>query len=55
MISFLRALVFQVVAVLALPMILGLDGIWFSIVAAEVMALMVTVGLLIGNRKKYGY
>ncbi len=55
LISFLRALVFQVIAVLLLPLILGLDGIWFSIVAAEVMALLVTVILLIVNRKKYGY
>lgn len=55
MISFLRTLVFQMIAVLTLPAVWGLDGIWFSIVAAELMALVVTIGLLIGNRKKYGY
>ena len=34
-ISFLRTLIFQCGAVLLLPMILGIDGVWISIVAAE--------------------
>lgn len=55
LISFLRTLVFQVIAVLLLPMVLGLNGIWLAIVAAEGLALIVTAGLLVGNRKKYGY
>ena len=37
LISFLRTLVFQVAAVLLFPLLWGLDGIWFSIVAAEIM------------------
>ena len=40
---------------LIFPLLLGLDGIWISIVAAEVMAVLVTVLFLIGKRKKYGY
>lgn len=55
LISFLRTLVFQVAAVLILPVYFGLDGIWFSIVLAEVLALAVTLVLLAGSRKKYGY
>lgn len=55
MISFLRTLAFQVAAVLLLPFVLGLDGIWLAIVAAEVLALFVTVGFLVGYRKKYQY
>lgn len=55
LISFLRTLLFQVAAVLILPVWFGLDGIWFSIVLAELMALFVTIVLLIANRKKYGY
>ena len=55
LISFLRTLVFQTAAVLIFPLLLGLDGIWISIVAAEVMAVLVTVLFLIGKRKKYGY
>ena len=54
-ISFLRTLVFQIVVIMILPVLLGVDGIWFSIVAAEVMALFVTVGFLFMNRRKYHY
>lgn len=54
-ISFLRTLVFQVGAVLLLPMIWGIDGIWVSIVVAEVMAVMFTVVFLMGKRKRYHY
>lgn len=55
LISFLRTLVFQVIAVLLFPFIWGLDGIWFSIVAAEVMAVVVTVIFLIRKQRKYHY
>jgi Na+-driven multidrug efflux pump len=61
LISFLRTLVFQVAAVLILPkvfQVLGgnpLDGIWLSIVVAEVVAAVVSIIALLLNRKKYGY
>ncbi len=55
LISFLRTLVFQVAAVLIFPLIWGLDGIWFSIVAAELVAALVTALFLIGMRRKYHY
>lgn len=55
LISFLRTLVFQVAAVLLLPLIWGLDGIWLSIVGAEATALIVTTLFLIQKRKRYGY
>ena len=60
-ISFMRTLVFQVAAVLLLPLIferLGgnpLDGIWLSIVAAEVVAALVSLLCILFNRKQYGY
>lgn len=54
-IAFLRTLVFQIAAVCILPLFWGLDGIWFSIIAAEIMALLVTVLFLLGKRKKYHY
>jgi Na+-driven multidrug efflux pump len=54
-ISFLRTLLFQVAAVLLLPLVLELDGIWLAIVAAEGLALLVSGGLLVTMRKKYGY
>ena len=55
LISFLRTLVFQVAAVLLFPLLWGLDGIWFSIVAAEIMAVLATIFCLLKKQKKYGY
>lgn len=54
-ISFLRTLVFQVAAVLLLPLVWGIDGIWWSIVAAEAMAVVVDCVFLIAKQKKYHY
>lgn len=54
-ISFLRTLVFQIGAVLLFSYLWGLDGIWLSIVAAEVMAVIITIIFLITNKKKYKY
>ena len=55
LISFLRTLVFEVSAILLLPIILGINGIWLSIVVAEVMAVVFTAAFLIVKRKKYHY
>ena len=55
LISFLRTLVFQVGAVLVLPLIWGIDGVWLSIVAVEVMAALTTGAFLLGKRKKFHY
>lgn len=54
-ISFMRTLLFQVLAVLILPTLFGIDGIWFSVFAAELCALAVTSIFLIRNKNKYGY
>lgn len=54
-ISFLRTLVFQVAAVLLLPLIWEIDGIWISIVVAELMAVVFSGIFLIAKRKKYNY
>lgn len=54
-ISFLRTLVFQVTAILVLPHLLGINGIWLSVVAAEIAALFVNAFFLVKNRKKYQY
>lgn len=55
LISFLRTLIFQALAVLVFPLLWGLDGIWWSIVAAEGMAAAMTVLFLSAKRKKYHY
>ena len=54
-ISFLRTLVFQIAAVLILPAILGISGIWSAVSAAELLTLCVTVSFLIRQRNKYHY
>lgn len=54
-ISFLRTLVFQLGAVILLPMIWELDGIWWSVVVAEVMAVVLSLIFLIAKRKRYQY
>lgn len=55
LVSFLRTLVFQVGTLLLLPMFLGIDGIWFSISVAELLALIVTTSLLFRYRHHYHY
>ena len=54
-ISFLRQCVFQVGAVLLLPLVFGLDGVWFSNVFAEIAATILTVCFWIGKRKQFHY
>lgn len=54
-ISFLRTLVFQVIVILVLPALFGLEGIWMSIVAAEVLSLALTSFFLITQQKNYQY
>ena len=54
-ISFLRTLVFQIAAVLLLPLIFDIDGIWWSITVAEAMAVITGTVCLLAKRKKYRY
>lgn len=54
-ISFLRTLLFQVAMIFVLPAIMGLNGIWLAVVAAELLSLIVSAAFLIGNKKKYQY
>ena len=54
-ISFLRTLVCQIAAVMILPIFFELDGIWFSIVAAELAALLLTVFFIVKYRNRYHY
>ncbi len=54
-ISFLRTLVFQMAAVLILPMLLGLNGIWLAVLVAELLALGVTLQFFIRKKKVYHY
>lgn len=54
-ISFVRTLVFQMLSVLLLPLLFGIDGIWLAISVAEVCACIVSGTLLYRNRRRYHY
>lgn len=55
LISFLRTLVFQVSAVLIIPIFLGINGIWLSTVTAEVMSVIITLIFIFKMKNKYHY
>ena len=55
LISFLRTLAFQVIAILLLPMLLGIDGIWLAVTAAELAALAVSAAMLLTKDKVFHY
>jgi len=54
-ISFLRTLVFQTASVLILPLLLGVDGIWWAITVAEMFAFLISLMFLYLKRNKYHY
>ena len=55
LISFLRTLVFQIAAVMLLPLLWKLDGVWSAICFAEAASIMVTVIFVLCFRKRYKY
>ena len=54
-ISTARALVFETSAVFILPAVFGVDGIWFSVICAEIMAIIMSAAFLAKNRERYHY
>ena len=54
-ISFVRTLICQIAAVMILPLFFHLDGIWASVVAAELAALLLTAFCCVKYRKRYHY
>lgn len=54
-ISFLRTLAFQIILIFVLPVLWGIDGIWLSVVFAEIFSMIITIGFFIAKRKKYKY
>lgn len=55
LISFLRAFVLQIIMVLLLPVLWGINGIWFSALGAELLALFITIYFLVIKKKVYHY
>lgn len=55
LISFARTLLFQVISVLILPRIFGINGVWSAVIVAEGLSLILTVACLMRYRNKYHY
>ncbi len=55
LISFVRTFVSQVAAVLILPIFWQVDGVWLALAVAESVTLVLTLWLLIAQKKRYGY
>ena len=51
----LRTFVFMLSAVLLLPLLLGLNGIWWAEVTAEVASFLISFAFLAANRGRYQY
>ena len=54
-ISFLRTVVFEVAAIMILPVFFRLDGIWCAITVAETASLLITAVFFFALRKRYHY
>lgn len=55
LVSFLRTIVFQIAAVMVLPIFFGLKGVWLSTLIADILAMITSMIFVIVKRKKYGY
>ncbi len=55
LISFGRTLVFEVIFILLLPAVFGINGIWSAVIAAESAAFVLTIACLMRYRKVYQY
>ena len=54
-IAFTRTLVFECGAVILLPLVWGINGIWLSVSVGELAAALLAVGFLVALRKRYGF
>ncbi|MBQ8335892.1 MAG: MATE family efflux transporter [Tidjanibacter sp.] len=55
LLSFGRMFLFQAATILLLPRLMGVEGIWWAIVAAEALSVVLTLWLFSANRHRYGY
>ena len=53
--AFSRSFVFMLIAMIVLPLILGVNGAWLATPAAEMMALALSGFMFMKYRKRYGY
>lgn len=55
LLSFGRMFLFQAATILLLPQLMGVECIWWAIVVAEALSVVLTLWLLSANRQRYGY
>jgi putative MATE family efflux protein len=55
MVSTCRTLIFQTSMVLILPLVWGLNGIWYSTILAEVLSVVLCIIFVFVNKKRYNY
>ena len=55
LISFARSLLFRGGMVVLLPLVWDLDGIWWAVVFAEGLGVLVSLGFLVSRREQYHY
>ena len=53
--AFSRSFVFMLIAMLVLPAVFGVNGVWLATPAAELMALVLSAVMFLRYRKRYGY
>ncbi len=53
--SFSRTIVFELICVFVLPIWLGVDGVWLSVVVGDVLCFILCAVLTVVYNKKYGY
>lgn len=54
-VSFSRTFVFLLAGILALPVYLGVDGVWIAMPVAELLAFVLAAALVAGLGRRYGY
>ncbi len=54
-VSFIRSLIFPTICILVMPHFFGLDGVWYALLTSELLGTIVSVGFLLGKRRKYHY
>lgn len=54
-ISFLRSFVFQVIMIFTLPLLFDINGLWMSVIFAELLALIVSIACFSKNKARYEY
>lgn len=52
--TFLRVIAFPIACLIAMPIIWGLEGVWYALAGAEVLSVLVSVIFLLTQRRKFG-